>query len=257
MTDRYRVYTKVKKTLKTMMKLDHQGQVVTLAMMIAGIVLSRKAQLSVMSSEIPTATQEKSVEMRMRRWVKDELDVEAVYMPFARQILEALCHLPLVLVMGGSQAGRACAPAAAPAEVTEAPVVVTEAPAEAVIAPDAQALFTDLVAGLPADKGLGSVKPAALNEELADKAPFILDVREAAEIEKDGYIEGSVNIPVREALNNLDKLPGLDEPIVVTCASGHRGGMVMAALKLLGYTNVRNLNGGLNGWIAAKLPVVK
>lgn len=108
MTDRYRVYTKVKKTLKSMMRLDHQGQVVTLAMMITGIVMSRKAQLSVMSSEIPTATQEKSVEMRMRRWVKDELDVEAVYMPFARQILEALLHLPLVLVMDGSQAGRGC-----------------------------------------------------------------------------------------------------------------------------------------------------
>src|SRR5690554_8043755 len=94
MTDRYRVYTKVKKTLKSMMKLDHQGQLATLAMMIAGIVLSRKAQLSVMSSEIPTATQEQSIEMRMRRWVKDDLDVEAVYMPFARQILEALSHLP-------------------------------------------------------------------------------------------------------------------------------------------------------------------
>src|SRR5690606_2114283 len=108
MTDRYRVYTKVKKTLKSMMKLDHQGQLATLAMMIAGIVLSRKAQLSVMSSEIPTATQEQSIEMRMRRWVKDDLDVEAVYMPFARQILEALSHLPLVLVMDGSQAGRGC-----------------------------------------------------------------------------------------------------------------------------------------------------
>jgi len=108
MTDRYRVYTKVKKTLKPMMKLDHQGQVVTLAMMISGIVLSRMAQLSAMSSEIPTETKEKSIEMRMRRWVKDEIDVEAVYLPFARQILEALSHLPLVLVMDGSQAGMGC-----------------------------------------------------------------------------------------------------------------------------------------------------
>jgi hypothetical protein len=108
MTDRHRVYTKVKKTLKRMMKLDHQGQVVTLAMMISGIVMSRNAQLSAMSSEIPTATKEKSIEMRMRRWVKDEIDEEAVYLPFARQILEALSHLPLVLVMDGSQAGRGC-----------------------------------------------------------------------------------------------------------------------------------------------------
>src|SRR6266545_3916156 len=109
MTDRYRGYTKVKKMLKQMMKLNHQGQVVTLARMVSGIVMSRNAQLSAMSSEIPTETKEKSIEMRMRRWVKeDQIDVEAVYMPFARQILEALSHLPLVLVMDGSQAGRGC-----------------------------------------------------------------------------------------------------------------------------------------------------
>jgi hypothetical protein len=109
MTDRYRVYTKVKKMLKQMMKLNHPGQVVTLAMMVSGIVMSRNAQLSAMSSEIPSTTKEKSIEMRMRRWVKeDQIDVEAVYLPFARQILEALSHLPLVLVMDGSQAGRGC-----------------------------------------------------------------------------------------------------------------------------------------------------
>ena len=150
----------------------------------------------------------------------------------------------------------ACAPAAEPVvEMTEAPVIVTEAPVVEV-GPDAQALFTALVADLPADKGFGTVKPAALNEELADKAPFLLDVREAAEVEKDGYIEGSVNIPVRDVLNNLDKLPGLDEPMVVYCGSGHRGGMMLAALKELGYTNVRNLGGGLGGWKKANLSVV-
>ena len=108
MTDGYRVYTKVKKMLKQMMKLDHQGQVVTLAMMISGIVMSRNAQLSAMSSEIPTETKEKSIKMRMRRWVKDDLDVEAVYLPFARQIMQALSYFRLVLVMDGSQAGRGC-----------------------------------------------------------------------------------------------------------------------------------------------------
>lgn len=161
--------------------------------------------------------------------------------------------LALSLILG------ACGTPAEPvAEATEAPVVeevVTEEPVVET-GPDALALFTELVASLPADKGYGTVKVSSLNEELADTPPFLLDVREPAELEKDGYIEGSVNIPVREVLSNLDKLPGLDEPIVVTCASGHRGGMVMSALRLLGYTNVRNLAGGVNAWKKAELPVV-
>ncbi|NTU54751.1 MAG: hypothetical protein HGA79_00700 [Anaerolineales bacterium] len=166
----------------------------------------------------------------------------------------------LGLLMVFSMVLGACAPAAEPVvEEPQAPVVeepqapVVEEPV--VVAPDAQALFTALIAELPADKGYGTVPAAKLNEELADKAPFLLDVREAAELEKDGYIEGAVNIPVRDVLNNLDKLPGLDEPIVIYCASGHRGGMTMAALKLLGYTNVRNLAGGLGAWKKANLAV--
>ncbi|NTW11680.1 MAG: hypothetical protein HGA30_00040 [Anaerolineales bacterium] len=166
----------------------------------------------------------------------------------------------LGLLMVFSMVLGACAPAAEPVvEEPQAPVVeepqapVVEEPV--VVAPDAQALFTALIAELPADKGYGTVPAAKLNEELADKAPFLLDVREAAELEKDGYIEGAVNIPVREVLANLDKLPGLDEPIVIYCASGHRGGMTMAALKLLGYTNVRNLAGGLGAWKKANLAV--
>jgi rhodanese-related sulfurtransferase len=76
------------------------------------------------------------------------------------------------------------------------------------------------------------------------------------DVPKDGYIEGAVHIPVRDVLKNLDKLPGLDEPIIVYCASGHRGGIVMAALRQLGYTNVLNLGGGLGAWKKAELPVV-
>ena len=89
--------------------MSHQGHVVTLAMMITGIVLSRNAQLSQMSSEVPVAAKDKSVEMRLRRWVKNtKIDADLVYMPFAHQILAALGTAPLVLVMDGSQAGRRC-----------------------------------------------------------------------------------------------------------------------------------------------------
>ena len=100
MTDRYTIYTKVLKMLNQMIKIEPRGHLVTLAMMIAGIVTGRNAQLSVMSSEILGTAKEKSVEMRLRRWVKhDQIDAEVVYLPFARQILEALVPLGLVLVM--------------------------------------------------------------------------------------------------------------------------------------------------------------
>lgn len=166
--------------------------------------------------------------------------------------LQALLALLLAFSMLLSACG---APAPVEEPVVEAPateVAVTEAP----VALDVPALLADFWASVPADKGYGSVSAANLNTELVDKPPFLVDVREVSEIEKDGYIEGAVNIPIRTLLENLDKLPGLDEPIVVYCASGHRGGFALMALKMLGYTNVRNLGGGFGAWMKAEMPVV-
>jgi rhodanese-related sulfurtransferase len=166
-------------------------------------------------------------------------------------------YLPLVLLLAFSMLLAACgspAPVQEPV-VTQAPVqepIVTEAP----VALDYPALLTAFWASAPADKSYSSAKPTGLNEELATDAPFLVDVRETSEVEANGYIEGAIHLPVRALLQNLDKLPGLDEPIVIYCASGHRGGIAMMALKMLGYTNVRNLNGGLNAWLKAELPVV-
>jgi rhodanese-related sulfurtransferase len=118
-------------------------------------------------------------------------------------------------------------------------------------------LYNDLMKQIPQDKSYGLVAPAKLNEELGSATPpFMIDVREPAEIEKNGFIKGAVNLPVRNVLKNLSKLPALDKPIVIYCGSGHRGAMTMAALRWLGYTNVRNLAGGLGGWTKANLAVV-
>ena len=174
---------------------------------------------------------------------------------------------PVLLLILMSLLFSACAPQAAatvtPAVPTAAATAVpptavppTAVPPTAVPAPDYAVLWFELVAGMPADKGYGTVAVAKLNEELVEKAPFLLDVREAAEFEKDGYIEGSVNLPVRDVLKNLDKLPALDQPIVVTCASGHRGAFVMSALRLLGYSSIRNLAGGINAWKKAEMGII-
>ncbi|MBI5950159.1 MAG: hypothetical protein HY865_00755 [Chloroflexi bacterium] len=135
------------------------------------------------------------------------------------------------------------------AVVTEAPVV-TEVPAGI----DYATLYAEMIGGLP--QGFGGIKPADVSAAMAEATPpFLLDVRDAAELEKDGYIKGAVNIPVRDVLKNLDKLPGLDEKIIVYCGSGQRGGMLMGVLRILGYTNVLNMGGGLTAWKTAELPV--
>jgi rhodanese-related sulfurtransferase len=116
-----------------------------------------------------------------------------------------------------------------------------------------QAVLDKYLSNLPDD--WGAITPAALNEQLSKSKPFVVDVREAKEIADAGYIAGSINLPIRTFLKNLDKLPALDQPIVVTCGSGHRSAMGMEALQLLGYTNVKSLAGGLNAWKTANLPV--
>lgn len=109
MNDRRRVYNKVLKTLKQLMPTQKQGHVVTLAMMITGIVMGKKAQLGAISTEVPHPIKDKSIEKRMRRWVKNKrIAFEFYFMPFAIELLASLAHTPLVLAMDGSPVGRGC-----------------------------------------------------------------------------------------------------------------------------------------------------
>lgn len=145
-------------------------------------------------------------------------------------------------------------PTVAP-RATDAPkptAAPTVAPTTAPAVFDIKTVLDKYVTALP--DGFGGVQPAALKDQLAAK-PFILDVREASEIATNGFIEGSVNIPLRTLTKNLDKLPAKDQPIVTLCASGQRGGIAMSVLQMLGYTNVKNLVGGFGAWKAANLPV--
>jgi rhodanese-related sulfurtransferase len=102
------------------------------------------------------------------------------------------------------------------------------------------------------------IAPASLKDGIAAVNPFLVDVREPSELAGTGIIEGSVNIPLRTLIKNLDELPNdKSAPTVVYCAIGHRGAMAMMTLHLLGRTNVKSLSGGLTAWKAANLPTVK
>ena len=99
----------------------------------------------------------------------------------------------------------------------------------------------------------------ALNMMLAeDPPPFLLDVREASELEANGYIPGAVHIPLRDVAQHLDLLPSFDTTIVSYCASGWRCVIASAALEALGWEDVLSLKGGsFGGWAEAGYEVAE
>ncbi|MFC1925093.1 rhodanese-like domain-containing protein [Chloroflexota bacterium] len=86
---------------------------------------------------------------------------------------------------------------------------------------------------------------------------FLLDVREPDEFAS-GHIEGAVNIPVQDLPNRTRELPEeFGRSIVSICLSGARSAYATMFLKVYGYSNIRNLDFGMTGWMDKGLPVVK
>jgi rhodanese-related sulfurtransferase len=88
-----------------------------------------------------------------------------------------------------------------------------------------------------------------LYQKLAAGEKFIfLDVREPWEHEE--FNLGAQLFPVGELMNRVWELDDKkDDEIVVHCRSGARSGMIQAFLMSNGFTNVRNLKGGILAWM--------
>jgi rhodanese-related sulfurtransferase len=79
---------------------------------------------------------------------------------------------------------------------------------------------------------------------------LLLDVRPRSEFESTPGIEGTaMNIP-RNFLEveAYEKLTDKDAAIIIVSSKGIRGGLAANTLTAMGYTNVRNLLGGVEGW---------
>ena len=99
------------------------------------------------------------------------------------------------------------------------------------------------------------IKPQELNAALAEEpVPFALI---NVHIPYEGEIRGTdAFIPfdvIAEQLGNLP--PGKDAPIVLYCMSGRMSEIASTTLVGLGYTNVKNLAGGMVAWRHAGLPL--
>ena len=77
-----------------------------------------------------------------------------------------------------------------------------------------------------------------LQELINSDKVTIVDVRTDHEFAV-GRVEDSINIPLNEIPNNIDKLKGM-QPIVMCCAAGIRSGNAVNYLKKIGLEEVYN-----------------
>lgn len=86
---------------------------------------------------------------------------------------------------------------------------------------------------------------------------IIVDVRDADEF-RQGHIAGSLNIPASEIADRIGELEKYrDKPLILTCKGGPSAAAAGKALKAKGFTDLKRLQGGIQGWRDEKLPVVK
>ncbi len=87
--------------------------------------------------------------------------------------------------------------------------------------------------------------------------PLVLDVRDEAEFAA-GHIQGAKHIPVAELASRLKEIEKFkDKPVLVHCQKGMRAKSACGILRAQQFSQLQNLEGGLDSWIEAKLPVVK
>ncbi len=101
------------------------------------------------------------------------------------------------------------------------------------------------------------VQPAALTQESKQNIPLVLlDIRSRAEYEV-SHLPGAIFLDYESF--NLPQVANIPRhaPVVVYCSVGVRSEKIGEQLQQVGFTNVRNIYGGIFNWKNAGLPVVK
>ena len=94
-----------------------------------------------------------------------------------------------------------------------------------------------------------SISPTAVPADA-----YLLDVREDDEWSA-GHAPGAVHLPMMQIPARLEEIPREGE-VVVVCRVGGRSSQVVAYLLNNGFTNVVNLDGGMQDWAASRREVV-
>lgn len=95
-------------------------------------------------------------------------------------------------------------------------------------------------------------------EEKRQAGVALVDTRELDEYQ-DGHAAGAPLMPYMSVMSQAEKLEeiagGKDQPLMFICAKGQRSAVACEFAAALGFTDLYNVEGGTEEWIAADLPV--
>ena len=131
------------------------------------------------------------------------------------------------------------------------------------------AVFLAGAAGAADSAAPAPAPQAAVQKKIDDKASIVVaearrlmasrkdlllvDIRSPQEFSQ-GSIAGAQNIPFIDIMEGRHQLPK-DKPLLLICSIGGRSFAAVQLLQEKGYTEVYNLDGGLQAWSRASLPL--
>ena len=105
--------------------------------------------------------------------------------------------------------------------------------------------------------GVRSVNPAQVTALINRDNALVVDLRPAADFEK-GHVAGSKNVQMSQFdPENKQLAPARTLPVVLVCKVGQTASGAAKRLRKAGFQNVNLLEGGIQAWQAADLPLVK
>jgi rhodanese-related sulfurtransferase len=119
-------------------------------------------------------------------------------------------------------------------------------------------LFSLLVSITASAQTLRKVTPQEFETKMKElKSVTLLDVRTQSEYAQGHLTQATLidfySSDFKSRVSKLDK----SKPVFLYCAVGGRSGSAANMLSSMGFKEIYDLQGGINGWIQAKKPIVK
>lgn len=105
-------------------------------------------------------------------------------------------------------------------------------------------------------RGFKSLRPAGLTDLINRESALVVDLRPSADYAK-GRIPGSRNVQMSQFdPENKQLASARSLPVVLVCKTGVTAAGAAKRLKKAGFEQVYTLDGGIQGWQQADLPLV-